>query len=271
MTVDDALARWQLTVDGDPFETHSSRLVSVRRGDDRAMLKIAKVDEERRGADLMVWWNGSGAVRVLAHEGDALLLERATGDASLARLARSGGDDEAGRILASVAARLHAPRAGPPPGLVPLDAWFAPLAGVARRNGGVLHEAARAAHGLLDTPEDVVVLHGDLHHGNVLDVDVSVRGVDGWAAIDPKHLVGERTFDFANVLRNPDPEIATAPGRLARQATVLAEAAGVDRTRLLRWTLAFAGLSAAWATEAGTDPAPDLAVAELAAAEIAVA
>ena len=39
---------------------------------------------------------------------------------------------------------------------------------------------------LLALPQDVGVLHGDLHHGNVLDFG------DGWRAIDPKGLVGER-------------------------------------------------------------------------------
>lgn len=91
----------------------------------------------------------------------------------------------------------------------------------------------------------------------------------GWLAIDPKRLLGERAFDFANIFCNPDLETASAPGRLARQATVVALAAGLDRRRLLRWILAYAGLSAAWSM--GTsDEDPDLAllIAELAAAEL---
>ncbi|MGC5204369.1 aminoglycoside phosphotransferase family protein, partial [Klebsiella pneumoniae] len=71
-------------------------------------------------------------------------------------------------------------------------------------------------------------------------------GERGWLAIDPKGLSGERTFDFVNILRNPDGVVALAPGRLEHQAEVLAAAASVDRRRLLDWTLAFAGLSAAW-------------------------
>jgi len=33
----------------------------------------------------------------------------------------------------------------------------------------------------------------------------------GWIAIDPKGLLGERTFDFVNILRNPDAATALAP------------------------------------------------------------
>ena len=40
----------------------------------------------------------------------------------------AGQDDEASRILCDVARRLHAPRPGPPPELVPLTRWFEALA-----------------------------------------------------------------------------------------------------------------------------------------------
>ena len=87
-------------------------------------------------------------------------------------------------------------------------------------------------------------------------------------AIDPKGLICERVFDFANIFCNPDFETATQPGRLARQATIVAEAAGPDRQRLLQWILAYAGLSAAWIIGDGDDPALPHAIAEAAAAEL---
>ncbi len=60
-----------------------SHLLPVRRDGAPAMLKVALNQEEREGAALMVWYGGDGAARVLAHEGAALLLERASGDRSL--------------------------------------------------------------------------------------------------------------------------------------------------------------------------------------------
>ena len=258
------LARWGLVPDGAPITTHSSRLLPVRRGGVPAMLKIAHAPEERAGASLMAWWDGNGAARVLEHAGDALLLERALGSGSLAEMARSGQDDEASRILCAAAAGLHAPRAGPLPDLVPLARWFRALEPAAAAHGGILTHAAAAARELLADPRDVVVLHGDLHHGNVLDF-----GARGWLAIDPKGLIGERGFEFANLFWNPDRETATAPGRLARQTEVVAAAAGLERGRLLRWILAYTGLSAAWSLEDGDPPDFALAVAEIAAAELA--
>jgi streptomycin 6-kinase len=71
------LERWKLTPDGDPIVTSTSRLLPVRWNGAQAMLKMAVLDEERRGGLLMVWWNGTGAARVLAHTEDAILLVRA--------------------------------------------------------------------------------------------------------------------------------------------------------------------------------------------------
>jgi streptomycin 6-kinase len=258
------LERWDLIPDGEVIVTPGSRLLPVRRHGAPAMLKIALEAEERRGPALMIWWAGDGAAPVWAQEGDALLLERATGRGSLTATVHEGRDDEATRIICAVAARLHAPRGAPPPTLLPLTQWFKALEPIAAREGGLLARAAATARELLSAPQEVGVLHGDLHHANILDFESR-----GWLAIDPKRLQGERGFDFANILFNPDLEAAMAPGRLARQASVAAEAAGLDRKRLLQWVLAFAGLSAAWFIEDGETPSFDLAIAEIAAAELA--
>ena len=55
--------------------------------------------------------------------------------------------------------------------------------------------------------------------------------------------LGERGFDFANLLCNPDAALATAPGRLYRQVALIAAAAQLDAARLLAWVVAWAGLS----------------------------
>jgi streptomycin 6-kinase len=257
------LGRWELTPDGDPIVTPTSRLLPVRRRGAPAMLKIAVVDEERRGGMLMVWWDGKGAARVLAHADNAILMERAESGCSLAHMARNGRDDKASRTMCAVLAQLHVPRDGPPPALTPLSEWFDPLGRAAELQGGILGVAARTASDLLATQREIVVLHGDMHHENALSF-----GSQGWLAIDPKGLVGERGFDYANIFCNPDHEIAAMPGRLARQARVVAEAAGLERTRLLAWVLAWVGLSAAFSLQDGDCPDRALKIAELAAAEL---
>src|SRR5262249_2382249 len=98
LTPDTRLSRWGLVADGEAIETASSLLLPVRRGDMTAVLKIARDEEERRGGWLMAWWNGDGAARVLAHDEQAILLERLAGPRSLAAMVAAGEDDEATRI-----------------------------------------------------------------------------------------------------------------------------------------------------------------------------
>ena len=159
------MAAWRLEADGAAFATHSSTLVPVRweggRRDGVAlMLKLAHSLEEARGGRLMQAWGGAGAATVLARRGPALLMERAAGG-TLAGL----DDDAATRAIVMLAGRLRV--VTPPlPRLVPLRRWFRALL-PARE--GVLGACAVVARELLEDPRDEGVLHGDLHHANVLD------------------------------------------------------------------------------------------------------
>lgn len=256
------LRQWALTPDGPAFATPSSVLQPVLFRSRPAFLKIATVEEEAVGGRVMVWWDGRGAAPVLAHDGDALVLERAVGDGDLARMAQDGsaGDDDATRILCRTARRLHAVDDRPlPDGLVGLPEWFRELFAHALEHpdahGGFYALAAATARELLAAPTGEVVLHVDVHHGNVLDF-----GSDGWLAIDPKQVFGDPGFDFANILCNPTAAVALAPGRLERQVAVIAEEAGIDRARMLRWTLAWAGLSSCWMERSDEDPGHTLQV-----------
>ena len=263
---DSWLERWDLTPDGDGFKSLAGRLMPVRQAGAPAMLKVSHAPEEIRGGSLMAWWAGEGAARVLARQDDALLLERAMGPGSLAAMARNGRDDEACRILCAVGAGLHTPRAADPPdSLVPLEPWFRQLWPTAQAEGGVFARSAAVARTLLDAPRDVGVLHGDLHHDNVLDF-----GARGWLAIDPKGLLGDRGYDHANMVCNPDVETATAPGTLARRVATISIAADLEPRRLLSWILAYCGLSASWTLGDGDDPWRALAIGEIAAAELGV-
>jgi len=262
------LARWDLVPDGAAIVTPAARLLPVRRGGDAAMLRIATHPEAKDGGVLMRWWDGTGAARVLAMDDDALLLERAQGTRSLADYARNGRDDEATRIICDVAAVLHAPRGKPLPDLVPLAQWFDALWPAAATHGGVFADAAAAARELLSEPQEVGVLHGDLHHGNILDF-----GPRGWLAIDPNRLAGERGFDYANLFCNPDMDdpaqpVAVVPERFRRRLDIVAERASLDRRRLLRWVLAYCGLSAAWLIADGANADVDLQIAALVRSEL---
>ena len=257
------LSRWALTIDGQPLSTPRGELLPVRQGGTPAMLKFALAPEEVAGARLMAWWNGDGAAPVLAQEGLALLMLRATGPESLVEMARGARDEEATR---NPVHRCQAPAPAARQGVATpgaADAVFHALLAQGHEPASMLGLCAATARELLAAPRDVTVLHGDLHHGNVLDF-----GPLGWLAIDPKGLHGERGFDYANILSNPDPASALAPGRFARRMATIAEVSGMEQRRLLQWVLAWSGLSAVWSMEDGDDPGAAMAVAQMAASAL---
>ena len=66
-----SIGRWGLIADGPPLQTPGAHLLPVLWRGQRAMLKVARVPEERPGFDLMAWWNGDGAARVFARKAPA--------------------------------------------------------------------------------------------------------------------------------------------------------------------------------------------------------
>lgn len=258
--------RWSLTPDGDPIVTHSSRLLPVLWREKPAMLKIALDNDEKFGNRVLRWWDGDGTAFVYEHDDDAALMERATGPSSLLTMAMQGEDGEASRIMCRTAARLHAPRAKPlPSDLVPLDRWFRDLEPAARNHGGMLAACAEVAARLLADQRDQTILHGDIHHENILDF-----GPRGWLAIDPKRVHGERGYDFANIFCNPELPTVNKPGRLQSQLPIVCTEADLEPKRLLQWIIAYAGLSAAWFLSDGdtSNADSDLTVAGIAFAEL---
>jgi streptomycin 6-kinase len=254
------LHMWDLRPDGALIETHTSQLLPVRHVSGPAMLKVLKpASDEQAGADMLRYFAGIGAVRLIEAADGAWLMERAGSDPSLVAMAVSGGDDRAAAILADCVAQLHAPRDVPAPdGLIRLDDWFR-LLFAAEADLPILARCAAVARDLLATQRDVIVLHGDLHHENVL------HSARGWLAIDPKGVIGERTYELANLLCNPQPHgaIVHRPERMLRLAMLYAERLGLDVGRILQFALAHAGLSAAWLLEDGLDASYRLRCADV--------
>jgi streptomycin 6-kinase len=254
------LDRWGLTPDGAPISGTWAKLLPVKRGDQPAMLKAAMTREERHGLDLLAWYHGDGAVKILERGDKAILMERAVGERSLKAMARDGEDEAALAVLCAAAKRLHASRhALPPDSLFPLAERFKPLEAAAAKHGGVLARCWTEALSLLATAREIRPLHGDLWHDNVRD-----DRARGWLAIDPMGFLGERTYDYAVMVTNPDfPNVAADPERIRRRAGFVARTADLDPVRLMRCIMVDAGLYALWSMSGGHEPRA-LAIAEIA-------
>jgi streptomycin 6-kinase len=222
----------------------------------------------RTEAEALRLFDGRAAAGLLRLDLDrgAMLIERCEPGAPLSSVE---DDAAATAIAAGVMKRLWrpAPAAGHPFPLV--SDWAQGLARLRRRFGGgtgpmpaaLVEEAESLFAWLIPSQGEPVLLHGDLHHGNIL-----ASGREPWLAIDPKGVVGEPAYDTGALLRNPA-EALRMPhsGKvLERRLDVLCEELGLDRARVRGWGLSQAVLAAYWNLEdAGRVWEQGLAFAEI--------
>lgn len=262
--------RWKLSDPALLAETFSSRIWKVRLEDGSpAVVKDLKpfddVEDELRGAHLLRWRRGKGAVNLLGMDGQQMLLEYA-GDRMLQHDLDGVGDRAATEIASEVLAKLLSPSEHPvPSGLQPLRERFASLFRKAKADrdmgqASLYTEAAAVAEGLLSNPVEIRPLHGDLHHENIM------HGPRGWLVIDPKGVLGDPGFDAANMFYNPldRDELCLDPSRIAGMAEIFARTLRQDPRRLLDYAVAYGCLSAVWHHEDGNavEENRELSVAE---------
>ena len=273
--VEDCAARWSLKV-GPPFVPLSYNYAAPAEGPGgaRLVLKLGvPAPELLSEMEALRLFGGRGAARLVeADPGHgALLLERLEPGTQLLSLCEKD-DRAATSAAANVMRKLwrEVPRGHAFPTAADWGRGFEKMR--ARFGGGtgplprrLAEEAESLFRELLASADEPVLLHGDLHHGNVL---AAARGP--WLAIDPKGLVGEPAYEVGALLRNPMPQLLRWPrpvGVTERRVAQLSEELGLERERVRGWGLAQAVLSAWWTIEDGGEvPESDFAVAEILAA-----
>jgi streptomycin 6-kinase len=102
---------------------------------------------------------------------------------------------------------------------------------------------------VMETSEGPELLHGDLHHENILYSEQN-----GWMAIDPKGVAGDPYFDVVSFLVNQLDSKVDPKGILKLRVDTICEQLGLDRQRLLKAAIALGTLYACWGIE---DQDPD--------------
>lgn len=265
----DCARRWSLRLQP-PFDLSYNYVAPARRADGTELVLKVGVPSRALLSEMAALrhYDGHGIVQLLDADPDigALLLERLSPGTPLVTLP---DDEQATAIAAEVMRQLWRP--APPDPIFPSVAdWAAGLRRLrARFDGGtgplpprLVELAEHLFAELLPSMSAPVLLHGDLHHWNIL---AAARAP--WLALDPKGVVGEPAYEVGALLRNPLPQLLAqpTPGRiLARRVDLLAEALGFDRERIVGWGIAQAVLSAWWSIEDhGSGWEPAIAVAQL--------
>ena len=257
--LDEVARDWQLTV-GRPYPLSYHWVTSVTRADGTAaVLKLGvPAGHLELEAQALRAYDGQGAVRLLAEDPKrgALLLERAEPGTPAAALVPHA-DEAATAALIEVGRRLHRV---PPVGctLPDLREESESFRSHLRRFPGddplprhLVEGAGALFDDLCASASDRFVLHGDLHHDNVLRAER-----DPWLAIDPHGVVGDPGYECGAVLYNPDPWrreddlLALVPARIEQ----LADGFGIPVDRVVAWGFVTAVLSEVWTAQGDGTP-----------------
>ena len=251
--------RWSLNL-GRHFPELSYNFVApaVRADGSPAVLKLGVPNRELTSEiEALRFYDGCGAVHLLDADPDlgALLLERLSPGTMLASWPDDAG---ATAIAAQVMRELWRP--APAEGeFLTVAGWAAGLTRLRTRFAGgsgpfpekLVATAETLFAELLASSAPPVLLHGDLHHFNILTAQRAP-----WLAIDPKGVIGEPAYEIGALLRNPWDDLLAWPNLRqiqARRIDQLADLLDLDRARITGWAVAQAVLSAWWDYEDAGD------------------
>ncbi|MDM8344603.1 aminoglycoside phosphotransferase family protein [Pseudochrobactrum sp. sp1633] len=249
-------AQWQIASASLLADTNSSHIwKAIITGEEQSpvIVKVLKPagHEELRGAYYLRERDGNGAVSLLdLHLDPVMMLLEYAGDYDLKAHLEAGHDADAIRIAGEVIRALHSPSGQVLPSeLQPLHKHFKSLFDLAGKTADIYAEAADLAASLLNHPHEVIALHGDLHHENI------IRSARGWLAIDPHGLCGDAAFDCANLFYNPldRDDLCLDMKRAADMALYFSQIIHKSAAYILDYAFCYGCLSAAWHREDGND------------------
>ncbi|MDF1795096.1 MAG: aminoglycoside phosphotransferase family protein [Coxiellaceae bacterium] len=195
-------------------------------------------------------YNGQGAVQLIDSDTEQgwLLLEQCNPGDTLKTLYIEGNDDQACEVMAHVMQRLWQP-ADDNHSFPHIKEWLDQLKPHPSIDKRLIDKAIGISNELLQDQHDEVVLHGDLHHDNILRCERQQ-----WLAIDPKGVIGEPAYEVGAFLRNPLPQIfeQNKPHQLIqRRIDVISELTGLDPQRIQYWHFVQILLSTCWGLDGG--------------------
>lgn len=249
--------KWSLVVEK-PFPNLSYNFVaSCKRVDGtKAVLKIGYPEENSINiseARVLKFLEGNGAVKLLNSDKNfcALLLERLMPGENLTGICRR--DDAAATAIAINVMKIfwREPPAGS--AFPNLEKWTESLR-VAEKTKvpqRAIKKAQKYFGELIASSKQNFLLHGDLHHENILSAER-----EPFLVIDPKGIIGDIGYEISVFLNNPRGWILNHPNResvLRKRIEMFSQSFEVEPESLRKWAYAEAVLSAWWTIEDNGD------------------
>lgn len=253
--LDKCASRFSVHLRG-PFPNLSWNLILKAEQQDGTpvVLKIAVLQTElSREIDALRAYAGYGGIHVIDADENlgALLLEHVEPGTPLSAIE---DDNLATEIFCDVFQHLNHPTASVP--YVAIKDHFSAIERYCHRGEGSdasnslpsywVERAKCSLTHLISSTNDDVLLHGDLHHGNILN-----HKAKSWVVIDPKGIVGDRHFDVIQYLLNYEDRGGDPFSVLHRRIGIISDRLGLDPIRIAMWGIARGVLEACWSIEDG--------------------
>lgn len=255
-------AQWAIQVREPFLLSYSFCAPAVRPDGSEVVLKLEVPNQEsHHRAQALRYYAGRGMVRLLEvdYARGATLMERLKPGRML--VDEISDDEQATRIAAAVMQALWIPAPADFP-FRTMKNWAEdfqkihelPAAGACPMPRSTIECTEALFADLLASAGEQVLLHGDLHHFNILSVAEGSR--IGWRAIDPFGVIGEREVEIGAFVRNPNIDLpidAALEKMLWRRFEIFREMLGFDLQRMLAWASVYSAVSAWWSISDGID------------------
>lgn len=260
--VDALAAKWGLKTLA-PLENLSFHYVLAGEQNHRPIILKLGFDAEtlEYEACALRAFQGYGVVELLNQDKTqkALLLRRIVPGYSLKSLFPTR-DEEAVQVASQIMQNLHRAPIPTHAAFPRIADWLMALDRASALPSHHLVKARALSRILLQTSTESVILHGDLHHENLLFDEEQ-----GWLAIDPKGVIGESAYEVGAFIHNPLPDILSDPNcatLIQKRVAFFAELLGISCERILMWCYVQSVLSACWRLEDQLDPQSALEITE---------
>lgn len=243
------LDRWNFINPDIIDKTPTSHVYKVQKDGQPCVLKLytelGRI-HEAKGPEFLKLCNPDSVVGVIEYDDGAALLEYIDGE-ELVTLVDNNKDEQATRIIAQTLNKIHSSRVPDNHNFKSLEEHMSAIFRHAESDSpDIIKEAALFARELLDSQQEICLLHADMHHKNVMH-----HTQRGWLALDPQCAVGDRAYDCANTLHNPNKRVDLTENdeRLIGQAAILGQEMNIKPQRIIDFAYVHGCLSACWTKE----------------------
>ncbi|MEC0142138.1 aminoglycoside phosphotransferase family protein [Paenibacillus alginolyticus] len=249
--INDCEKRWQIKI-MTPFDLSFNFVApAIRKDGTEVVIKLViPGDEFVSEVDALTLFNGNGIVKIIDVDiaKGILILERLIPGKTLASLEN---EDEAAQTASQVMKKLWIPAPAHSTNIPTTKHMEKKLLNISKRNTEglgpitkeILQEAVNTYISMNAMPDKPYLLHGDLHHYNIL-----MAAREPWLAIDPKGLIGDREYDVIQYLLNKLPN-GDSTHVIEKRIDIFVKELNLDKKRMLSWGFAHSVLATCWTVQ----------------------